>query len=97
MTLNVCSFLCDPTPQQYVRKRPHPIHRFPHHDANADADNGTTAELPGEFCVWLASPEAKFLKSKFVWVNWNVDELKSRAEEIKNSRLLTCYLDGVPM
>ena len=57
----------------------------------------SAAELPGQFCVWLASPEAKFLRGKFVWVNWDVDELKERAEEITNSRLLTTLLDGVPM
>lgn len=55
------------------------------------------AALPGCFCVWLAPPEAKFLRGKFVWVNWDVDELKERADEIKDSRLLTTLLDGVPM
>jgi hypothetical protein len=45
----------------------------------------------------LASSEAKFLKSKYVWANWDVDELMARAEEIKASRLLTVMLDGVSM
>jgi NAD(P)-dependent dehydrogenase (short-subunit alcohol dehydrogenase family) len=31
--------------------------------------------LPGGFAVWLASPEAEFLKGKFVMSNWDVDEL----------------------
>ncbi|KEF54563.1 uncharacterized protein A1O9_09005 [Exophiala aquamarina CBS 119918] len=53
-------------------------------------------ELPGGFCVWLASPEARFLKNKFVWSNWDVDELKSRAEEIQNSNLLTMALQLGP-
>ena len=39
-------------------------------------------DLPANFCVWLASPEGKFLDGKFVWVNWDVDELKARAKEI---------------
>jgi hypothetical protein len=56
-----------------------------------------TAELPGNFYVWLASPEAMFLKSKFVWATWDAQELVERAEEIANSRLLTTVLDGVPM
>jgi hypothetical protein len=47
--------------------------------------------------VWLASPEAKFLKGKFVWVNWDVDDLKERADEIKSSALLTTGLHGVPV
>nr|OQO20968.1 hypothetical protein B0A51_10245 [Rachicladosporium sp. CCFEE 5018] len=54
-------------------------------------------DLPGHFCVWLASPEAKFLKNKVVWANWDVDELVARSGDIENSRLLTCGLDGVPM
>ena len=56
-----------------------------------------TAALPGQFCVWLASPEAKFLKSKFVWDNWDVDELMARSKEIESSKLLTVMLDGLPM
>ncbi|KAL7952460.1 NAD(P)-binding protein [Trichoderma compactum] len=54
-------------------------------------------ELAGQFTVWLASPEAKFLKSKFVWVNWDVDELRARADEIKNSWLFRILLNGVEM
>ena len=53
--------------------------------------------LPGQFNVWLASPEAQFLKGKFVWVNWDVDELKALAGEIKESNLLRISLDGLPM
>ena len=54
-------------------------------------------QLPGNFCVWLASPEAEFLKGKFIWANWDVEELKGRKEEIQSSRLLTWMLEGVPM
>ncbi|KAF2269049.1 NAD(P)-binding protein [Lojkania enalia] len=39
--------------------------------------------LPAAYCVWLASPEATFLKGKFMWSNWDVDELKERRSEIK--------------
>ncbi|KAF4341531.1 3-oxoacyl [Fusarium beomiforme] len=53
--------------------------------------------LPAQFYVWLASPEAEFLKGKFVWANWDVDELKARAEEIKNSPLFNIILNGIPM
>ncbi|KAK5053189.1 hypothetical protein LTR84_002163 [Exophiala bonariae] len=55
------------------------------------------SELPAHFHVWLASQEADFLKGKFVWVNWDVDELKARASELKDSRLLKVLLHGVPM
>lgn len=53
--------------------------------------------LPGQFYVWLCSEEAKFLKNKFVWANWDVDELIARAEEIQNSNLLTIGLRGVDL
>lgn len=65
--------------------------------AKAGVPGTTTLELPAHFCVWLASQEAKFLRSKFVWANWDVDELVSRQEEIEGSRLFTWILDGVPM
>ncbi|KIW28106.1 uncharacterized protein PV07_07790 [Cladophialophora immunda] len=41
-------------------------------------------ELPANFMVWLASPEADFLKSgRFLWANWDVDELVARKAEIE--------------
>lgn len=55
------------------------------------------AELASQFLVWLASPEAQFLKGKFVWANWDVDELKARADEIRNSLLCRVILNGVAM
>ncbi|KAK9323871.1 hypothetical protein V1517DRAFT_344925 [Lipomyces orientalis] len=55
------------------------------------------AELAGRFLVWLTSPEAGFLKGKFVWVNWDVDELMARADEIKDSLLLRVSLNGLPL
>ncbi|ORY66318.1 uncharacterized protein BCR38DRAFT_456897 [Pseudomassariella vexata] len=37
------------------------------------------ANLPGQFAVWTASPEARFLHGRFVWTEWDVEELKSGA------------------
>jgi hypothetical protein len=54
-------------------------------------------DLPAHFLVWLTSREAAFLKGKFVWVNWDVDDLKDRADDIKNSLILTIGLHGVPL
>ena len=51
------------------------------------------ARLPGDFAVWLASPEAIFLAGKFVWAQWDVDELltvKGRLET--NPTLLSTTL-----
>lgn len=46
--------------------------------------------------MWLASPEARFLNRKFLWANWDVDELKARADEIANGSLLDMNLVGWP-
>lgn len=52
--------------------------------------------LPAAFNVWLASPEARFLKGKFVWCNWDVDELKAQSSEIEKGTLLDIGLFGWP-
>ena len=60
---------------------------------NPDFD---VVSLPASFNVWLASPEARFLKGKFLWTNWDVDELKARAKEIEASTELSVGLVGWP-
>lgn len=50
--------------------------------------------LPAGFMVWLASPEARFLKGKYLWANWDVDELKARREEIEGTNFLELGLIG---
>ncbi|KAL4763906.1 SDR family NAD(P)-dependent oxidoreductase [Aspergillus foveolatus] len=52
--------------------------------------------LPANFHVWLASPEARFLKGKFLYASWDVEELKARAEELAASRELTIGHVGWP-
>ncbi|RDW61340.1 hypothetical protein BP5796_11232 [Coleophoma crateriformis] len=39
--------------------------------------------LPGQFILWLASPEAAFLAGRFVWANWDVTEMVSRKAEFE--------------
>lgn len=52
-------------------------------------------ELPGDFVVWAVSPEARFLNGRFVWANWDVDELKDDKDEIiANPRKFTLGLIG---
>ncbi|KPM40792.1 hypothetical protein AK830_g5746 [Neonectria ditissima] len=41
------------------------------------------AALSGDFVVWAASEEAKFLNGRFVWATWDVDELKAMKAELK--------------
>ncbi|KAK5063180.1 hypothetical protein LTR84_005257 [Exophiala bonariae] len=56
-----------------------------------------TVELPGHFMVWLSSPEASFLKGRFVWANWDVEELRQKSKTFQeNPALLTTGLLGWP-
>lgn len=52
--------------------------------------------LPATFTVWLASPEAAFLQGKFLWANWDAEELMARREEIEGSEQLSVGLVGWP-
>ncbi|PQE21799.1 oxidoreductase short chain dehydrogenase reductase family protein [Rutstroemia sp. NJR-2017a BBW] len=52
--------------------------------------------LPASFNVWLASPEARFLKGKFLWCNWDVDELMAKAKELEEGMKLNIALVGWP-
>jgi len=46
--------------------------------------------LPSHFAVWLVRPEAKFLSGRFVWVEWDVNELLLLKDRMaKNPALLT--------
>lgn len=54
------------------------------------------ADLPGSFIVWAASSEAEFLRGKYLWVNWDVDELKQRKEELSKPNQLTITMNGWP-
>ena len=51
--------------------------------------------MPASFNVWLTSPEAKFLKGKFTYANWDVDELKARKGELEGGSQITLGLYGV--
>ncbi|RDL37910.1 Uncharacterized protein BP5553_05343 [Venustampulla echinocandica] len=62
-------------------------------DAVGHADD---VSLPASFNVWLASPEARFLKGKYLWASWDVDELKAKAKEIEAGPQLSLGLVGWP-
>ena len=51
-------------------------------------------QLPGNFAVWAASPEARFLNSKYVWCNFDVEELVARKAEFEEPTFLKLGLDG---
>ncbi|KAJ4366477.1 hypothetical protein N0V83_008113 [Neocucurbitaria cava] len=54
------------------------------------------ANLPASFYVWLASPEGRFLDGKYLWANWDVDELKAQTKKIESTQFLSIGLDGWP-
>jgi hypothetical protein len=53
-----------------------------------------TENLAAHFQVWLAGPDADFLKGKMVWANWDVEELKAKKDEILKGHLLELSLKG---
>ncbi|KAL8805456.1 MAG: hypothetical protein Q9200_005411 [Gallowayella weberi] len=65
-------------------------------EKNAQMQAQDDASLPASFIVWACSPEAEFLKGKLVWANWDVEELKARKEEIRETDFLTLGLCGWP-
>ncbi|KAH6861096.1 hypothetical protein BKA58DRAFT_443861 [Alternaria rosae] len=55
-----------------------------------------SAELSANFLVWLSQPKTKFLNGKMVWANWDAEELEARADEIKDSSMMTIGCGGWP-
>jgi len=53
-----------------------------------------TFELAGGTAVWLATEEARFMTGRFMSVNWSVEELAERKEEIVSGNLLNMELKG---
>jgi len=52
--------------------------------------------LPGDYCVWASTPAASFLHGRFVWANWDVEELSRRKAEIEDEDgLLKIGVQGV--
>ncbi|KAB5530424.1 cellulase signal transduction associated dehydrogenase [Coniochaeta sp. 2T2.1] len=52
--------------------------------------------LPADFLVWVGSQEAAWLGGRYVFANWDVDELVARRGEIEEGTELTVGLRGVP-
>jgi hypothetical protein len=52
--------------------------------------------LPGDYSVWASTAAASFLHGRFVWTNWDVEELIQRKAEIQaDNGLLKIGLQGV--
>ncbi|KAH8898531.1 NAD(P)-binding protein [Thozetella sp. PMI_491] len=52
----------------------------------------TDAKLTADFIVWLTSSDASFLAGRFVWVNWDVEELLAHKDEIVGKDMLRSSL-----
>lgn len=79
------------TKDQVLAKLP----RVKVHAFAADVTIQAEAASPVNFCVWLSSPEAAFTADMYLFANWDIDELKARAEEISSSTLLEMWPEGV--
>jgi NAD(P)-dependent dehydrogenase (short-subunit alcohol dehydrogenase family) len=51
-----------------------------------DALQWDNIDLPAHFALWLAGPESGFLHGKYVWANWDVDELIALKEKFLNDK-----------
>lgn len=56
---------------------------------------GVVVGLPGSYMVWASSPEAAFLKGKFVWVHWDVEELRKVVEKSEDEYFLKLAVNGL--
>ena len=54
-------------------------------DAAPEADD---VALPADFTVWLATSQAEFLRGRFLWANWDVDEMVGMKDKIESDPLL---------
>jgi NAD(P)-dependent dehydrogenase (short-subunit alcohol dehydrogenase family) len=61
----------------------------------ADVLPSTSPKLAGDFIAWTASNEASFLNGRFVWVNWDVDDLVKGKEEIVAKDLYRTSLNSL--
>jgi len=62
--------------------------------ASAPPGGMTDGKLAGQFFAWAATDEAEFLTGRFVWAEWDIDELKAKKDEILDKDLLLITIDG---
>jgi NAD(P)-dependent dehydrogenase (short-subunit alcohol dehydrogenase family) len=55
----------------------------------------SSPELVGNFINWAASDDAEFLAGRFAWMQWDVEELRKRKEEILEKDLLMYTIGGL--
>ncbi|KAF2126304.1 short-chain dehydrogenase/reductase [Dothidotthia symphoricarpi CBS 119687] len=52
-------------------------------------------DLPASVCVWASTTAASFLHGRFIWSNWDVEELAKRKIEFQEPGYLRIGLQGV--
>ena len=63
---------------------------------SAETDISAPENLAGQFVVWAVSEEAKPLRGKYLWSNWDVEELKQKMDKLSKPDQLTISLNGWP-
>jgi hypothetical protein len=51
-----------------------------------DAQIWEDINLPAHFAVWLAGPESGLLNGRYVWANWDVNELIMLKDRLSKDR-----------
>ncbi|KAF2654657.1 short-chain dehydrogenase/reductase [Lophiostoma macrostomum CBS 122681] len=51
-------------------------------------------DLPAAFSVWASTPAASFLHGRFVWAQWDVEELSGRKQDFEDQGFLKVGLQG---
>lgn len=63
--------------------------------SNKPLPTDDSPELMGHTAVWLAGPDSDFLNGRFIWANWDLEELSKSKDKITSSpHLLRVTLDG---
>ncbi|KAH7008824.1 hypothetical protein EDB80DRAFT_751391 [Ilyonectria destructans] len=79
---------------EYIRFE-HPEVRFASvHPGSVETDGFRRAGIPGPPSGMTDGEMADFLNGRFVWAEWDIDELKARKEEIIQQDLLLTTFDG---
>ncbi|KUJ24227.1 NAD(P)-binding protein [Mollisia scopiformis] len=54
-----------------------------------------SVELPAAWCVWASTKQASYLHGRYLWTNWDVDELFEMKERLEDQGFLKLGLQGV--
>lgn len=59
------------------------------------ANEYALVELPAAWCVWATTKAATFLHGRFLWTDWDVDELLDVKDRFNDPGFLKLGLQGV--